>query len=79
AELHHLRPQDRALSLHCKTPLRGEGEGCWSSVPKLAGLQRCGKRCRLRWINYLRPDRKRGSFSQQEGCLTPRMKQFKRG
>nr|CAD1823670.1 unnamed protein product [Ananas comosus var. bracteatus] len=30
------------------------------------GLQRCGKSCRLRWINYLRPDLKRGSFSQQE-------------
>ncbi|EXB57558.1 Transcription factor [Morus notabilis] len=25
------------------------GHGCWSSVPKLAGLQRCGKSCRLRW------------------------------
>ncbi|XP_045796747.1 transcription factor MYB61 isoform X1 [Trifolium pratense] len=46
------------------------GHGCWSSVPKLAGilygLQRCGKSCRLRWINYLRPDLKRGAFSQQE-------------
>ncbi|CAH1428493.1 unnamed protein product [Lactuca virosa] len=43
------------------------GVGCWSSVPKhAAGLQRCGKSCRLRWINYLRPDLKRGMFSQQE-------------
>ncbi|KAL8508695.1 hypothetical protein ACS0TY_019085 [Phlomoides rotata] len=42
------------------------GHGCWSSVPKLAGLQRCGKSCRLRWINYLRPDLKRGSFTDQE-------------
>ncbi|CAN4100500.1 unnamed protein product [Withania somnifera] len=42
------------------------GVGCWSSVPKLAGLQRCGKSCRLRWINYLRPDLKRGTFSQEE-------------
>nr|QIG55723.1 MYB transcription factor [Paeonia suffruticosa] len=45
------------------------GHGCWSSVPKLAGLQRCGKSCRLRWINYLRPDLKRGAFSQQEESL----------
>lgn len=45
------------------------GHGCWSSVPKLAGLQRCGKSCRLRWINYLRPDLKRGIFSQQEENL----------
>ncbi|KAB2630346.1 transcription factor MYB86-like [Pyrus ussuriensis x Pyrus communis] len=45
------------------------GHGCWSSVPKLAGLQRCGKSCRLRWINYLRPDLKRGPFSPQEENL----------
>lgn len=45
------------------------GHGCWSSVPKLAGLQRCGKSCRLRWINYLRPDLKRGAFTQQEENL----------
>ncbi|KAF0926520.1 hypothetical protein E2562_026010 [Oryza meyeriana var. granulata] len=47
------------------------GVGCWSSVPKLAGkhARRCGKSCRLRWINYLRPDLKRGSFSQQEEDL----------
>lgn len=45
------------------------GIGCWSSVPKQAGLQRCGKSCRLRWINYLRPDLKRGMFSQQEEDL----------
>ncbi|XP_052114198.1 transcription factor MYB61-like [Arachis duranensis] len=34
------------------------GHGCWSSVPKQAGLQRCSKSCRLRWINYLRPNLK---------------------
>lgn len=32
----------------------------------LSGLDRCGKSCRLRWINYLRPDLKRGNFTQQE-------------
>ncbi|XP_043705238.1 transcription factor MYB26-like [Telopea speciosissima] len=45
------------------------GHGCWSSVPRLAGLQRCGKSCRLRWINYLRPDLKRGNFSLEEVSL----------
>ncbi|CAL9760643.1 unnamed protein product [Musa acuminata subsp. burmannicoides] len=46
------------------------GVGCWSSTHLLlAGLQRCGKSCRLRWINYLRPDLKRGSFSQNEEDL----------
>ncbi|XP_057459144.1 transcription factor MYB86-like isoform X2 [Lotus japonicus] len=42
------------------------GHKSWSSVPKLAGLQRCGKSCRLRWINYLRPDLKRGTFTAEE-------------
>ncbi|KAK6913027.1 SANT/Myb domain [Dillenia turbinata] len=42
------------------------GIHCWRNVPKLAGLLRCGKSCRLRWINYLRPDLKRGAFSENE-------------
>ncbi|XP_022984302.1 myb-related protein 308-like [Cucurbita maxima] len=42
------------------------GYGSWRSLPVLAGLNRCGKSCRLRWTNYLRPDIKRGKFSQQE-------------
>ncbi|OWM71471.1 myb-related protein 315-like isoform X2 [Punica granatum] len=42
------------------------GTHCWRSVPKLAGLLRCGKSCRLRWINYLRPDLKRGGFTEDE-------------
>uniref|UniRef100_A0A1J3IG46 Transcription repressor MYB6 n=1 Tax=Noccaea caerulescens TaxID=107243 RepID=A0A1J3IG46_NOCCA len=46
--------------------IRSHGEGCWRSLPKSAGLLRCGKSCRLRWINYLRPDLKRGNFSDEE-------------
>ncbi|CAL4898996.1 unnamed protein product [Urochloa decumbens] len=42
------------------------GQGSWSDVARNAGLQRCGKSCRLRWINYLRPDLKRGAFSPHE-------------
>ncbi|KAE9596138.1 hypothetical protein Lal_00031039 [Lupinus albus] len=42
------------------------GQCCWRTVPKLAGLFRCGKSCRLRWINYLRPDLKRGLLSEYE-------------
>ncbi|KAG5390748.1 hypothetical protein IGI04_032289 [Brassica rapa subsp. trilocularis] len=38
----------------------------WRSIPKRAGLQRCGKSCRLRWLNYLRPGIKRGKFTPQE-------------
>ncbi|KAG9441148.1 hypothetical protein H6P81_017002 [Aristolochia fimbriata] len=42
------------------------GHGSWRSLPKLAGLLRCGKSCRLRWTNYLRPDIKRGPFTPEE-------------
>nr|GMC67478.1 transcription factor MYB93-like [Ipomoea batatas] len=42
------------------------GHGSWRALPKHAGLNRCGKSCRLRWTNYLRPDIKRGKFSQEE-------------
>ncbi|KAK8613379.1 hypothetical protein V6N13_101141 [Hibiscus sabdariffa] len=42
--------------------------GCWNwrQLPKFAGLQRCGKSCRLRWLNYLRPNIKRGDYSKEE-------------
>jgi myb proto-oncogene protein len=35
----------------------------------IVGLVRCGKSCRLRWTNYLRPDLKRGVFSEAEEKL----------
>ncbi|KAM3370018.1 hypothetical protein ACQJBY_017721 [Aegilops geniculata] len=43
--------------------------GSWRGLPKAAGLNRCGKSCRLRWTNYLRPDIKRGNFSDEEERL----------
>ncbi|MCL7047819.1 hypothetical protein MKW94_021484 [Papaver nudicaule] len=46
--------------------IQAYGEGSWRSLPKNAGLLRCGKSCRLRWINYLRADLKRGNISTQE-------------
>ncbi|KAL6175479.1 hypothetical protein ACLB2K_052120 [Fragaria x ananassa] len=46
--------------------IQQHGHGSWRSLPEKAGLQRCGKSCRLRWKNYLRPDIKRGNFSLQE-------------
>nr|AIS35925.1 MYB transcription factor 8 [Phalaenopsis equestris] len=49
--------------------IKEHGEGCWRSLPKAAGLLRCGKSCRLRWINYLRPDLKRGNFTEEEDEL----------
>ncbi|XP_020203376.1 transcription factor MYB58 [Cajanus cajan] len=42
------------------------GHENWRALPKQAGLLRCGKSCRLRWINYLRPDVKRGNFTPKE-------------
>ncbi|XP_010433580.1 PREDICTED: protein ODORANT1 [Camelina sativa] len=45
------------------------GHCCWRALPKLAGLRRCGKSCRLRWTNYLRPDLKRGLLSDAEEQL----------
>ncbi|XP_039120964.1 myb-related protein 308-like [Dioscorea cayenensis subsp. rotundata] len=59
------KEEDEKLISHIKV----HGEGCWRSLPKAAGLLRCGKSCRLRWINYLRPDLKRGNFSGEEDEL----------
>eukprot|EP00253_Pinus_taeda_P016399 PITA_16399 len=41
----------------------------WSFIAKQAGLQRNGKSCRLRWVNYLRPGLKHGGISLQEKQL----------
>ncbi|XP_028781897.1 transcription factor MYB12 [Neltuma alba] len=49
--------------------IQANGEGSWRALPKNAGLLRCGKSCRLRWINYLRSDLKRGNISAQEEDL----------
>ncbi|KAJ3700580.1 hypothetical protein LUZ61_004285 [Rhynchospora tenuis] len=46
--------------------IKDHGHESWRALPAKAGLQRCGKSCRLRWINYLRPDIKRGKFSSDE-------------
>ncbi|WOL10250.1 transcription factor MYB108-like [Canna indica] len=35
----------------------------------LAGLRRTGKSCRLRWLNYLRPDVRRGNITPEEQLL----------
>lgn len=46
--------------------INDNGHGSWRALPKKAGLLRCGKSCRLRWTNYLRPDIKRGEFCLSE-------------
>ncbi|KAE8688010.1 MYB108 protein [Hibiscus syriacus] len=45
------------------------GEGRWNMLAKCAGLKRTGKSCRLRWLNYLKPDIKRGNLTPQEQLL----------
>ncbi|CAN6542011.1 hypothetical protein ACFX13_019231 [Malus domestica] len=40
--------------------------GNWITLPQKIGLRRCGKSCRLRWLNYLRPNIKHGGFSEEE-------------
>nr|QTO65846.1 R2R3MYB [Cattleya trianae] len=49
------------------------GEGKWTTIPYKAGLKRSGKSCRLRWLNYLRPNVKRGNFSEEEDDLIIRL------
>ncbi|KAL6615654.1 hypothetical protein ACP70R_037924 [Stipagrostis hirtigluma subsp. patula] len=45
------------------------GEGSWDSLARAAGLNRNGKSCRLRWLNYLRPGVRRGSITAEEDVL----------
>ncbi|XP_059649305.1 transcription factor GAMYB-like [Cornus florida] len=45
------------------------GEGNWNAVQKHSGLLRCGKSCRLRWANHLRPNLKKGAFTAEEERL----------
>ena len=42
---------------------------CFAFEAIHAGLKRCGKSCRLRWTNYLRPDLKHDNFTPQEEDL----------
>ncbi|KAF0922290.1 hypothetical protein E2562_031785 [Oryza meyeriana var. granulata] len=57
--------EDAVLVQH----VRQHGEGNWNAVQRMTGLLRCGKSCRLRWTNHLRPNLKKGSFSPDEELL----------
>ncbi|KAA8542964.1 hypothetical protein F0562_024112 [Nyssa sinensis] len=61
--------EDQLLASYIKR----EGEGRWRTLPKRAGLLRCGKSCRLRWMNYLRPSVKRGQIAPDEEDLILRL------
>ncbi|MQM00226.1 hypothetical protein Taro_032964 [Colocasia esculenta] len=49
--------------------VKKHGEGNWNAVQKRTGLSRCGKSCRLRWTNHLRPDLKKGALTSDEEDL----------
>ncbi|KAL0414246.1 UNVERIFIED_CONTAM: Transcription factor [Sesamum radiatum] len=49
------------------------GHWNWRLLPRFAGLDRCGKSCRLRWMNYLKPGLKRGSFTKEEQDLIAKL------
>ncbi|KAI3466259.1 hypothetical protein Pfo_022922 [Paulownia fortunei] len=38
----------------------------WVTIEKLSGLARPAKNCRLRWLNYLRPNLKKYPFTKEE-------------
>ncbi|CAM8984596.1 unnamed protein product [Rhodiola kirilowii] len=57
--------EDKLLTEH----VTQHGEGRWNSVSRLTGLKRNGKSCRLRWVNYLRPDLKRGQITPHEETI----------
>ncbi|CAN6839195.1 unnamed protein product, partial [Brassica oleracea] len=53
--------------------VRTHGQGHWNRIAKKTGLKRCGKSCRLRWMNYLSPSVNRGNFTDQEEDLIIRL------
>ncbi|KAF9626570.1 hypothetical protein IFM89_035455 [Coptis chinensis] len=57
--------EDRLLTAY----ITRYGHWNWRELPRFAGLSRCGKSCRLRWMNYLRPNIKRGNYSREEEKL----------
>uniref|UniRef100_A0A804PC48 Transcription factor GAMYB n=1 Tax=Zea mays TaxID=4577 RepID=A0A804PC48_MAIZE len=54
--------EDKLLRDH----VRRHGEGNWNAVRRETRLQRCGKSCRLRWANHLRPNLRKCPFSPEE-------------
>ncbi|OVA18279.1 SANT/Myb domain [Macleaya cordata] len=52
------------LQLVCYVGLFGGRR--WDFIAKVSGLNRTGKSCRFRWVNYLHPGLKRGRMTPQE-------------
>nr|WRQ72374.1 transcription factor MYB114-like protein [Lagerstroemia excelsa] len=61
--------EDQKLSQYIEL----HGAKRWKTIATKSGLNRCGKSCRLRWLNYLRPNIKRGNISDEEEDLILRL------
>ncbi|KAJ7952536.1 Myb transcription factor [Quillaja saponaria] len=61
--------EDRNLAQYIEI----HGPKKWETIAVKSGLNRCGKSCRLRWLNYLRPNIKRGNISVEEEELIIRL------
>ncbi|MBA0584334.1 hypothetical protein Gorai_015151 [Gossypium raimondii] len=61
--------EDRRLAKYIEI----HGAKRWKTIAIKSGLNRCGKSCRLRWLNYLRPNIKRGNISDEEEDLIIRL------
>ncbi|KAL4653463.1 hypothetical protein ACB092_01G305100 [Castanea dentata] len=63
------KEEDKILMDYIKV----HGEGKWNLAAKKTDLKRSGKSCRLRWMNYLSPNVKQGSFTEEEEDLIIRL------
>ncbi|XP_024985436.1 transcription factor MYB27-like [Cynara cardunculus var. scolymus] len=48
------------------TIVKALGDKNWDALANESGLRRSGKSCRLRWMNYLRPNLKHGEITYEE-------------
>ncbi|XP_048533447.1 transcription factor MYB87-like [Triticum urartu] len=60
------REEDDLLKKHIEK--YGIGRS-WQALAETLGLQRCGRGCRARWLNYLRPGLKHGNFTPAEESI----------
>ncbi|KAI9153628.1 hypothetical protein LWI28_014220 [Acer negundo] len=49
------------------------GDRKWDYIARVSGIKRCGKSCRLRWLNYLRPNINHGDISIEEEQIILRL------
>ncbi|CAI8616043.1 unnamed protein product [Vicia faba] len=65
------REEDECLTAY----IQKNGHPNWRQLPKLSGLARCGKSCRLRWLNYLKPNLKHGNYTREEEVIIIKLHQ----